>query len=82
MEKLCIRGGIPLRGTVTISGAKNSAVALIPASILAESPVIIDNLPHINDVQIYIEILQELGAIVQHEGSSLYIDPTNICPKL
>lgn len=81
MEKLCIRGGIPLRGTVTISGAKNSAVALIPASILAESPVIIDNLPHINDVQIYIEILQELGAIVQLEGSSLYIDPTNICPK-
>lgn len=81
MEKLCIKGGTPLRGTVTISGAKNSAVALIPASILAESPVIIDNLPHINDVQIYMEILQELGAVVKLEGSSLYIDPTGIVPQ-
>lgn len=81
MEKLCIRGGTPLRGTVTISGAKNSAVALIPASILAQSPVIIDNLPHINDVSIYIEILRDLGATVELDGSSLFIDPTGISSK-
>ncbi|RXT08700.1 UDP-N-acetylglucosamine 1-carboxyvinyltransferase [Ammoniphilus sp. CFH 90114] len=81
MEKLCIKGGIPLKGKVSISGAKNSAVALIPATILAESPTIIDNLPKINDVQIYIEILKELGAKVELDGHSLYVDPTGIAPK-
>ncbi|WP_134702480.1 UDP-N-acetylglucosamine 1-carboxyvinyltransferase [Ammoniphilus sp. YIM 78166] len=81
MEKLCIRGGSPLKGKVTISGAKNSAVALIPATILAESPTIIDNVPKINDVQIYIEILRELGAQVELDGHSLYVDPTHIQPK-
>lgn len=81
MEKLCIRGGTPLKGKITISGAKNSAVALIPATILAESPTIIDNLPNINDVQIYIEILRELGAKVEQDGQSLYVDPSGIVPK-
>lgn len=81
MEKLYIKGGTPLQGKVTISGAKNSAVALIPAALLAESPITIDNLPNIHDVQIYMEILKELGARVHLEGSSLYIDPTGITPK-
>ena len=64
MEKLMIRGGKPLNGTVTISGAKNSAIALLPAAVLAESEVILDNLPNISDVAIYAEILEELGAVV------------------
>ncbi|MDG0809388.1 UDP-N-acetylglucosamine 1-carboxyvinyltransferase [Cohnella rhizosphaerae] len=78
MEKLMIRGGRPLRGTVSISGAKNSAIALLPAAILAESEVRLDNLPHISDVEIYKELLQELGCEVSWQEETLSIDPTGI----
>ncbi|MDT3428998.1 UDP-N-acetylglucosamine 1-carboxyvinyltransferase [Paenibacillus forsythiae] len=78
MEKLMIGGGRPLRGMVTISGAKNSAIALIPAAILAESEVILDNLPSLSDVAVYSEILQELGADVSWSGSQMRIDPSRI----
>lgn len=76
MEKLMITGGRPLRGTVQISGAKNSAVALIPAAILAESTVVLDNLPQISDVDIYTELLEELGASVTRSGDRMEIDPS------
>jgi len=78
MEKLMITGGRPLHGTVSISGAKNSAIALIPAAILAESEVILDNLPILSDVAVYAEILEELGASVSREGSQMKIDPSSI----
>ncbi|HJV46731.1 MAG TPA: UDP-N-acetylglucosamine 1-carboxyvinyltransferase [Bacillota bacterium] len=81
MEKLFIKGGRPLVGKVTISGAKNSAVALIPASILANTPTVIENLPEINDVDIYIDILRELGAKVELIDQALYIDPAGLVPK-
>ena len=50
MKKIVIKGNRPLAGEVTISGAKNSAVALIPAAILADSPVILEGVPDIPDV--------------------------------
>ncbi|MET3938975.1 UDP-N-acetylglucosamine 1-carboxyvinyltransferase [Paenibacillus sp. PvP094] len=78
MEKLMISGGRPLQGTVTISGAKNSAIALIPAALLAESEVVLDNLPLLSDVAVYAEILEELGARVFWEGSQMKIDPSDI----
>ncbi|KGE19876.1 UDP-N-acetylglucosamine 1-carboxyvinyltransferase [Paenibacillus wynnii] len=78
MEKLMIDGGRPLQGVVTISGAKNSAIALIPAAILAESEVILDNLPNLSDVAVYSEILEELGASVSWSGSQMRIDPSRI----
>ncbi|OUM95670.1 MAG: UDP-N-acetylglucosamine 1-carboxyvinyltransferase [Thermobacillus sp. ZCTH02-B1] len=81
MEKLMVRGGRPLRGTVTISGAKNSAVALLPASILADGEVRLDNLPRLSDVAVYTEILEELGARVTRVGDSMIIDPTRMEPK-
>ncbi|QHW31980.1 UDP-N-acetylglucosamine 1-carboxyvinyltransferase [Paenibacillus rhizovicinus] len=81
MEKLMIRGGRPLRGTVQISGAKNSAVALLPASILAESTVTLDNLPHLSDVAVYSEILEELGGVVEWSGDSIVIDPSAMVSK-
>ncbi|MCM3635496.1 MULTISPECIES: UDP-N-acetylglucosamine 1-carboxyvinyltransferase [Paenibacillus] len=81
MEKLMIRGGKPLHGTVTISGAKNSAIALLPAAILADTEVILDNLPQISDVAIYSEILEELGAIVQRERDEIRINPANLVSK-
>ncbi|MFC4778985.1 UDP-N-acetylglucosamine 1-carboxyvinyltransferase [Paenibacillus sp. GCM10023252] len=76
MEKLMIRGGRPLRGTVQISGAKNSAVALVPAAILAESEVTLDNLPHLSDVAVYREILEDLGAEIEWHGDVMKIDPS------
>lgn len=76
--KLMVAGGRPLRGTVTISGAKNSAVALIPAAILAETKVVLDNLPVISDVNIYTELLAELGANVERNGDQMIIDPTSL----
>ncbi|WP_238655870.1 UDP-N-acetylglucosamine 1-carboxyvinyltransferase [Paenibacillus piscarius] len=78
MEKLMIGGGRPLEGVVTISGAKNSAIALIPAAILAESEVVLDNLPALSDVAVYSEILEELGASVSWTGSQMRIDPSRI----
>ncbi|WP_114498882.1 UDP-N-acetylglucosamine 1-carboxyvinyltransferase [Fontibacillus phaseoli] len=78
MEKLMISGGRPLHGTVSISGAKNSAIALIPAAILAESEVVLDNLPHLSDVAVYSVILEELGARVSWEDSQMKIDPSDI----
>lgn len=76
-----IRGGRPLRGTVAISGAKNSAIALLPAAILAESEVRLDNLPHLSDVAIYTELLEELGGKVTWNSDTMTIDPSNMVSK-
>ncbi|MCT8140079.1 UDP-N-acetylglucosamine 1-carboxyvinyltransferase [Anaerobacillus sp. CMMVII] len=78
MEKLLIEGGYPLEGRVNISGAKNSAVALIPAAILADSEVTIDNLPQISDVQLLSELLEEIGGKTALEGDSLTVYPENM----
>lgn len=78
MEKLLIEGGHQLEGTVQISGAKNSAVALIPAAILADSPVMIENLPRISDVVILSELLEEIGGRTELNGDTLVIHPENM----
>jgi len=71
-----IAGGSPLRGTVRISGAKNSAIALIPAAVLAETKVTLDNLPLLSDVATFAEILEELGGSVTWSGDQMVIDPS------
>lgn len=81
MEKLMIAGGRPLRGTVQISGAKNSAIALIPAAILSESAVTLDNLPVLSDVAIYTEILEELGATVDWKEDKMVIDSSRLISR-
>ncbi len=68
LEKFVIKGGRPLIGEVTISGAKNSVVAVIPAALLVDGPCIIENIPEISDVRILIDILQELGCEVEFNG--------------
>ena len=62
MKKIVINGGRPLKGEVTISGAKNSVVALIPATILADDIVTLDGVPDISDVASLIEIMTIMGA--------------------
>lgn len=78
MKKLVINGGRPLNGEVTISGAKNSTVALIPAAILADSPVTLEGVPDIQDVHSLIEILHEMNVKTEFTGSTLVIDPTEM----
>ena len=68
MEKLVITGGTPLKGEVTISGAKNAAVAILPATLLINGTCKIENVPNISDVKIYCEILQSLGAKITWDG--------------
>lgn len=65
MEKFVINGGKPLNGEVRISGAKNAAVAILPAVLLADSPCIIENLPNISDVSAILKVMQCLGAQVK-----------------
>lgn len=78
MKKIVIHGNRPLKGEVTISGAKNSAVALIPAAILADSPVVLEGVPDIQDVHSLIEILEIMGVQTHFEENTLTIDPTEI----
>ncbi|WP_144512021.1 UDP-N-acetylglucosamine 1-carboxyvinyltransferase [Bacillus sp. FJAT-22090] len=78
MEVYKIKGGNRLKGTIKVNGAKNSAVALIPASLLANSPVTIEGLPEILDVWTLKEILEELGAKVTFENGTMTIDPRNV----
>ncbi len=77
MEKYIINGGKPLQGEVTISGAKNAAVAILPATILAAGKCVIENLPDISDVMVSLQILSELGARVRLINKNTYeIDTT------
>ena len=79
LEKYVINGGNVLNGEVSISGAKNAAVAIIPAVILCDEPCRIENIPNISDVSLIGRILQEMGAEVKRENkSTLYIDPRKI----
>ncbi|HHT37971.1 MAG TPA: UDP-N-acetylglucosamine 1-carboxyvinyltransferase [Mollicutes bacterium] len=78
MQKLEIEGNHILNGTVKISGAKNSAVALIPASILSDDVVTISNVPNITDRDALNEILTYLGANVKIDNETMIIDSTNI----
>lgn len=73
-----IRGGKKLQGTIKVSGAKNSAVALIPTSILAGSPVTIEGLPEISDVFTLQSLLEDIGGKVTFDDGEMVIDPTGI----
>ena len=79
MEKLVITGGTPLKGEVIISGAKNAAVAIIPATLLINGVCTIENLPNISDVKLYCEILESLGSIITwNSPNEITIDNRNI----
>ncbi len=85
MAKYEIHGGKPLEGSVTISGAKNAVVAILPAALLVKGRCRIENVPDISDVRIMLSILEDMGAIIEKEpGGTVIIDCTNVtstCPK-
>ena len=70
MTKYIVEGGRPLFGEIHISGAKNAAVAIIPAALMVSGPCRIDNIPQISDVTLLLGILQDLGAKIR------FITPT------
>ena len=79
MEKLVITGKTPLKGEVIISGAKNAAVAIIPATLLINGVCTIENLPNISDVRLYCDILTEIGAkITWNSENEITVDTRNI----
>ena len=80
LEKFVVTGGKPLHGEVTISGAKNAAVGILPATILAADVCVIENLPDISDVAVSLKILSILGARVRMLDKNTYeIDTTHLC---
>ena len=81
MKKIIINGGRPLKGEITISGAKNSVVALIPAIILADDVVILDCVPDISDVASLIDIMEIMGASVKRYEDVVEIDPRGVQNK-
>lgn len=78
MDVYKITGEKHLKGTIKVSGAKNSAVALIPASILANSPVTIEGLPEILDVWTLKALLEEIGGEVEFKDGHMVIDPRSM----
>ncbi|MCK7595923.1 UDP-N-acetylglucosamine 1-carboxyvinyltransferase [Microbulbifer sp. CAU 1566] len=79
MDKLIIEGGSPVSGTLKISGAKNSALPILAAALLADGPVQIQNLPHLNDITTMITLLRCMGAdITIDEKLGVEIDPRSV----
>ncbi|MBR0365578.1 MAG: UDP-N-acetylglucosamine 1-carboxyvinyltransferase [Clostridia bacterium] len=79
MEKLLVKGGNKLKGKVVISGAKNAAVAILPACLLVKDVCRIENLPDINDVKLYLRILESLGAEVNYiDTNTVEVNCSNV----
>lgn len=77
MEKYVIRGGHPLKGTVQISGAKNAALGIIAASIMTDDPVVIENMPDVNDIGVMLDAIVSMGGTVDRKDAHSY----TVCGK-
>lgn len=78
MEKLVIEGGRPLSGTIRIHGAKNAALPILAASLLAEGTHAIENVPDLLDIEVMISILRALGCRVKHQGETVTIHTSTL----
>ncbi|HCI70968.1 MAG TPA: UDP-N-acetylglucosamine 1-carboxyvinyltransferase, partial [Balneola sp.] len=80
MDKFIIEGGTPLNGTIKISGSKNAALPIIAASLLGDSETTITNIPRLQDIYTFNNVLRVVGAKVdfQDKKNTLIIDPTNV----
>ncbi|BCJ86071.1 UDP-N-acetylglucosamine 1-carboxyvinyltransferase [Effusibacillus dendaii] len=79
MGKFAVEGGIPLTGSVRVHGAKNAALPILAASVMAKGESIIYDVPDLEDVRVMQAILTSLGARVKREGSTITVDSTGIC---
>ena len=80
-EQLIIHGGNPLKGRVWASGAKNAAVAILPAALLCDEPCTVENLPDILDVHVLQMILERMGAKTEYQNRGMTIDPTGVTSR-
>lgn len=80
MDSLSIKGGVPLRGDVTISGAKNAVLPIMAATLLTGEPCVIRRVPDLSDVKFMAQILQSLGAEVKLDGDTLSVRAAKIKP--
>ncbi len=79
MDKLAITGGVRLQGEVRVSGAKNATLPILAGALLADGPVTIGNVPHLNDVTTMIALLVRMGVdVTVHDGMRVEVDPGNI----
>jgi UDP-N-acetylglucosamine 1-carboxyvinyltransferase len=78
MDRLCIAGGAPLRGEIAVSGAKNAALPILCAALLAKGPVEISNVPRLRDVATTLELLRRMGARVGQDGDRVTIDASSV----
>ena len=79
MDKLIIRGGVPLKGEIRISGAKNSALPILIGSLLSNSPIHLENVPHLHDITTTLELLGRMGvSLTVDEHSGVEIDPSTL----
>jgi len=78
MSKFLVTGGRKLEGEIRLSGNKNSALKLIPAALLANSPTTLTNVPAISDIKVMVELLRSLGAKVEYKDHTLKIDPSGL----
>src|ERR1700709_1976912 len=78
MDSLLIKGGVPLHGEVTISGAKNAVLPIMAATLLTSEPCVIRRVPNLSDVKFMGQILTSLGAEVRFDGDTLYVQAAKI----
>ena len=81
MDKILIRGGKPLMGKVQVRGAKNAALPLMAAAVLAESPCVLHNVPCLHDVFSMDKLLSNMGMSIEFTGRSMTLDPTTIASQ-
>ncbi|MGI8908669.1 MAG: UDP-N-acetylglucosamine 1-carboxyvinyltransferase [Candidatus Sumerlaeaceae bacterium] len=75
MQRIVIEGGVPLRGSISISGSKNATLPLMAAALLGDSPTTLSNVPDLRDVQTMAEVLRSVGAKVEFQDHLMTIDP-------
>src|SRR5436853_3744294 len=80
MDSLLIKGGVPLHGDVTISGAKNAVLPIMAATLLTSETCVIRRVPDLSDVKFMGQILQSLGAEVKSDGDTLTVRAAKIKP--
>ncbi len=78
MPQFLIQGGVPLKGTVSIGGSKNAALPILAATLLADSPCTIHNVPDISDVHAFLRILSNLGADISFENNTVTLNATRV----
>ena len=78
MDKFVIQGGVKLEGEVRISGAKNAALPLLAAMILADTPITLRNVPNLKDVRTLVKLIGGLGVTMSYEGETVIADTSTL----